>query len=119
MRTFGTTLLLKVSESDHKIELFDLFCQRLSEDIGRIFRDIRHDKRATKASLWSAFHDLRRTQLPKHWQDLFHGLTFMDECREREFLVQCINQELFQQKLANTFAEKSSQKKTAEQQDTC
>ena len=111
MRTFGTTLLLKVSESDHEIELFDLFCQRLSKDIGRIFRDIRYDKRATKASLWSAFHDLRRTQLPKHWQDLFHGL-----CREREFLVQCVNQELFQQKLANTFAEKSSQKKTAEQQ---
>lgn len=40
----------------------------------------------------------------------------MDECREQEFLVQCVNQELFQQKLANTFAEKSSQKKTAEQQ---
>ena len=92
MRTFGTTFLLKVSESNHEIELFDLLCQKLSEDIGRISRDIRHDKRAIKASLWSEFHDLRRTQLPKHWQDIFHGLKLMDECREREYLVWLVPQ---------------------------
>lgn len=51
MRTFGTVLLQKVAENDHAIDLFDRFCQGLSKDIKGIFRDITHEKRATKANL--------------------------------------------------------------------
>ena len=111
MWTFGTALLQKVAENDYTIDLFDRFCQGLSEDIKGIFRNITHDKHATKANLWSTFHGLRITRLCKHWEDLFHGLA-----REREFLVQCVNQELFQRTQANTFAE-NSQRKVIKKQD--
>lgn len=53
----------------------------------------------------------------KHWEDLFHGLELNSgESREQEFLVQCVNPELFQRTLANTFAE-NRQRKATEKQD--
>ena len=61
------------------------------------------------------FHQVRMTTLPKHWDNLFHGLKF-GEPREREFLVQCVNQELFQQIMA-VETQSNSQRKATEQQD--
>ena len=117
MRTFGRTFLAKTAESDHEIELFDMFCQNLTADMKKLFAELSHRIRspsAKKAKLWSAFHELRQTQLPKLWHDLCCGLG-LDESREQSFFMQSVNQELFQQMLANYFTERCSLKSASQQ----
>ena len=118
MRRFARTFLAKVAENNHEIELFDMFCESLTADMNKVFSDLSHKIRspsAKKARLWSAFHELRQAQLLKLWHDLFCGLS-LNESRDQSLFIQSINQELFQQMLANYFAKKHNLKTTGEQQ---
>ena len=70
VRTMGTSLLQRVIESDSSIKVFDQFCQDITRGMQGI---LTRDKRVTKASCWSTFHDIRMMQLHRHWESLFSG----------------------------------------------
>lgn len=106
MRQFGKNFLTKIVEANHEVKVFDQFCESITSDMDKILGSIPPRIRSPsskRAYLWSTFHEQRHKQLFKPWQDLFSKLGLEGD----QLFVQSVNQELFQQMLANYFSKES------------
>ena len=107
MRQFGKLFLAKIVENDKQIELFDTFCETITSEINKIFSGLSKRIRcpSTKRTrLWSAFHEMRQTNLLKPWQDLFLKQGINGE--QDQLFMQSVNQELFQLMLIDYMEDK-------------